>query len=175
MLPLVARPRAAADLAVGRARVEAPHLRARVRVVRGDRAAHAHLAAGYADDHLVVEVERRDRHRAALLPARIPRAPENAAGRWSSATSWPVISAMNTLPSPIATPRLLNPQHAVVIWSYRDVRVVHPKLFAGRGVEGEDVVVAGRDVHHALVDDRRCLLRVRRASRRIADGSSRRA
>ena len=52
MLPLVAGPRAAADLAVGRARVEAPQLRARVRVVRGDRAARAHLAAGHPDDHL---------------------------------------------------------------------------------------------------------------------------
>src|SRR5436190_183795 len=75
--PLVARPRAAADLTVRQTRVEAPQLRAVARVVRGHRSARAHLAAGDADDHLAVAIERRHGHRAAFLPPRVPRPPHD--------------------------------------------------------------------------------------------------
>src|SRR3954447_19173608 len=153
MLPLVARPRAAADLAVGRARVEAPHLRAGVRVVRGDRAARAHLAAGHPDDHLPAVVERRHRHRAALLPARIPRAPDDGAGRLVERNEPPGDLGDEDLPVPDRDAAVAEPTAGRRDLRLRDVRGVLPQRLPGRGIEGEDVVVARRDVHHALVDD----------------------
>ena len=161
VLPLVAGPRTAAEVAVAGAGVEAPQLRARRRVECRHRAAHAHLAARYADDHLVVEVERRERHRPALLPPRVPYAPQNAAR--SLVESHELAGdlgdehlAVADRDAAVAEPAAYGRDRL-----HRNVRVVHPKLLSGRGVEREDVVVSGRDVHHALVDDRRCLLRVR--------------
>ena len=92
-------------------RVERPDELPVLRVVRLDAAARAAIAAGEADDHQPVEVERRGRDRevrpASARPESTTRPCPSAR---SSATSWPSSWPMNTLSSPIATPLLFQPQ-----------------------------------------------------------------
>src|SRR5215471_1727707 len=70
------------------------------------------------------------------------------------ASSWP----RNNIPSPIATPRLSQPQHTLVsFWSIPDQRShgISPFLALSANTS-----VAGADVHDPVFDDRCCLKRV---------------
>ena len=81
-------PRLVAGLAGRRNRVEAPCLLAGRRVVGGDEAADAVLAAADADDHLVLDDQRRVRDRIAVRGLRdrgLPDAAARSSRRWRSA------------------------------------------------------------------------------------------
>ena len=66
---------------------------------------------------------------------------------------------MNSMPSPIARPRLSQPQQMVeIVWPIWD-QCSH-RISTGLGIEREDVVVAGADVHDAVFDERRRLVRI---------------
>src|SRR5690606_36836186 len=74
-LPRIAGRRLVARLAGPWDRIEAPHLLAGLRVERGDVCADAHVAAGRADDHLVLDDVWRHRDREALGRLRDLRLP----------------------------------------------------------------------------------------------------
>ena len=83
-LPDVALPGVAARLARRRNRVEAPEALAGLRIVGVDEAAVRELAAGDADDHLVVDDERRAgarRSRPSPSPSRCRRSPCRSSSR----------------------------------------------------------------------------------------------
>src|SRR6185503_19236515 len=79
-LPRVAGPRVVAALAGPRNGVEAPRALPGLRVVGVDEAADAVLAAGDADNHLVLDDERRDGGRVPLREVFERRVPDDRAG-----------------------------------------------------------------------------------------------
>jgi len=115
------RPGVAPDLARTRQRVPPPQDRTGLCVERGEPAAHAELAASDAAIDDAVIVERRAGDAVAVLPLFDRRLPSELAGFMSIATtlasSWP----KNSRPSPMARPRLTQPQHTVeIFWSIPD-------------------------------------------------------
>ena len=78
--PRITRPRVVARLARPRNREEPPGALAGIRVVGVDEAAASVLAAGRADDHLVLDDQRRDRRGIALLEVLHHHVPHDVAG-----------------------------------------------------------------------------------------------
>jgi hypothetical protein len=60
---------------------------------------------------------------------------------------------MYTLPSPSATPRESQPQQTTLIFGSRFARYSQ-RIFSGRDVDGEGVVLTRRHVDHPVVDER---------------------
>ena len=162
-LPLAEAPGGAAELAGGRARVEAPHALAGLRVVGGDVAAGAELAARHPDDHLAFGVQRGSGLRVALLPEDVRDLPLELAGRHVDRDDEAV--ELGAEDHPVADrDAAADPAAADRRDVLRDPRLVLPHDLAGLGVEGGDVVVPCRDVHDPLVDDRGRLLGVLRGA-----------
>ena len=161
------RPRVVAGLTRAGDRVEAPLLLPRRRVVGGDAAARAELAAGDAGDDHAVDVERRCGDRVAVLPARHLRLPGDLTGLLIEGDERPVELPDVDLPlaerDPAALPAAADDRDRLV-----EVRLVLPENLAGVGADGEDVVLAGRHVDHALVLERLALGGVLRSEPRLA-------
>ena len=165
-LPLVVRrPRRPAGLAGLGDRVEAPDEVTVPRVERGDGSAHAELAAGDADDHEAVVVERRHRHRVAVLRAAVRRRPDDAAGLLREGDERRI--ELRDVDLPVAERKpALRPAAADGAQRLRELRAVLPQDRPGGSVDREDVAGAGDGVHDAAVDERRALAPVLRSRAR---------
>ena len=157
VLPVVAAPRFAAGLAGARNRVEAPNLLAGLHVVRGDEAADTVLAAARADDHQVLDDERRHRHGVRELRIGHRCIPKRLAVARVDRDQVRVERAHEQ--------RVAVNREAAIVGAAADALVgrvvvaVLPEHAARLGVERQHVVGALRQIHDAVDDERRGLPR----------------
>ena len=142
-------------------RVELPDLFAGLGVVRAHLPASAAVAPGRADVHQTVVIDgRRRRIRAGL--AGQPRLPHEGAGLLVERDEHGIAAGEEHFPVR---------DHDSLISAGRPfrVRAVSPFHLPGGGVDGERVPGAGRDIHHAIDDDRRSFELAARATVLQAD------
>ncbi len=153
------RPGVAAELARPGHGPEAPQLLAARRIERGELAAHAAISARDAGvDHAVV-VERRAHDGVAVLPSADGRLPREIAGLGVERHEGAVELAEKHLAvgdrDAAVGPAAAHRGDVLV-----DARAMLPDERAGLGIERVDVVVAGREIHDAVLHDRRALHRI---------------
>src|SRR5262249_29441973 len=137
----------------------APALLAGLGIERGELAAPATVAAGNAGiDHAVV-VERRAHDRIAILPAADERLPDERPGFGIERHESTVETSKKhfVLGHRDAT---IGPAAADCRDVLIDAGAMLPDQDAGPRIKREDVVVAGREIHHAAFDDGRAFHRV---------------
>ena len=138
-------------------RIEAPDLLAGFRVVGGDESPDAAVAAAGADDHLVLDHERRERQRVGRLHLGDARLPERAAVLRVDRNEVPVERAH--------VQGVAENRHTPIVRTAAGpvVRIggvlVDPEGAPGPRVERDDVVGPLREVHDAVHDERRGLPR----------------
>ncbi len=156
-LPGVAAPGFVAGLAGSGNGVEAPHFLSRARIEGRDEAADAVLAAAEADEHLVLDDERRHRDRVAKLGIAHRHVPERAAGRGIERDQVPVERA--------GVDDVAKDRDAAVVGAAAHARVgrhgvaVLPEHAAGLRVHRQHVVRPLGDIHDPVHDERRGLPR----------------
>ena len=148
-------PRLVPFLTGSRNRVEAPDLLAGLHVVRRDEAANPVLAATHADDHFVLDDERRVRNRVARRRRRHLRLPDLA-------SAFRVDGNQVRIERPHEQ-RVTENRDAAVVRATADDAIgvrcvaIDPERAAGDRVERHDVVRPLREVHHAVDHERRGL------------------
>ena len=114
---------------------EAPELRAGLRVVRGDVAAHAELRAAVADHHLALHHARRRRDRVGLRAVDRDDFPVHGAGRGVERDEPAVERADEHGAVPDRDAAVHDVAAGVAAPLARHLRIVLPQLLAGDGVE----------------------------------------
>ena len=146
--------------------VEAPEDPSCLGVERRQPSARAELGARHSGvDHALV-VARRRGDRVAILPLDLLRPPNGPARALVQGDQAPIELAHEhqaiTDGHPPIEPATADARNPLVKMGF-----VRPQEGAGRRVEGEDIVVAGRDVHDAILDEGCRFLRVLNAQARV--------
>ena len=149
------RPRFASGLAGRRDRIRLPKLLAGLGIERGKEAAHAHLPARGAQQHLAIDDERRQRHVVALLVVVDFRGPDLLAGLGVERHQHRLCRGEKDLVA-IKTDAAIGRMQRNHVFGER--ALVTPQHFAGLGFEREQLVAGRRREHHAVVHDRRRLM-----------------
>ena len=148
-------PRLVARLTRPRDGVEPPRLLARLGVVRGDEPADAAVPAGGADDHLVLDGQRRQGQGVRQVLVGHLDVPQFGAGGRIDRHDVRVERAHEHAVAEHRHAAVVRPAAGPVVGRRRIA--VDPEHTARPGVERDDVVRPLRYVHHAVDHNRRCL------------------
>ncbi len=141
-----------------RDRIKSPQQLAVVGIERLDEPAHAVFAAVGSDQHLVVDDGRRHRFAVALLGIGDLRFPKHAASLRIERNQLGVKSSHENLAAGDRHAAVVRPAAERGDWTH--LVLVVPELLASDRIDRINVVVRGRQVHHAVDDDRRGLHRL---------------
>ena len=152
-------PRVVAGLALGRDRVVLPYELAGVGVVRRDEAARRILAAAFAREDEVLDGKRRARDAVRERIVGDRRVPENLTGLRIERDEVRVERSEDHLAAGERDAAVVDVAARAGVRRDRQRVRVAPDRLAGLRVECEDGRLSGRDVLHAVVDDRRAFHR----------------
>ncbi len=138
--------------------IEAPQLLAGRRLIRGDIAAHAHLAAAVADDDLALDDARRARDGVTLGGIGGLYRPHRLARVAIECDEPPVERAQIDIVAPRCDTAIHDVAAGIDRLVARDLRIEAPFLLAGPCIDGEGLAPCRGEIHRAVDHERRRFL-----------------